>query len=143
MLGGSNMSGKFNTSGRSNMSLAIDIQDGFHAYACWQSHVYDNLVASFIGHWRKYLLTHSLGTTWLDNYPPSVDPTPVQPSHGHQRSDTGPSPIAEVPVIPTISGPPTTPHNLYVDAPLDSGSDDDTPGETDAEIDAGEMLAED
>ena len=143
MSGGSNVSGEFNTSSRSNTSLAIDIQDGLCAYACRQSHVYDDLVVSFIGHWRKYLLTHSLGATWLDNYPPSIDPTPVQPSCGHRRSDAGPSPVAEVPVLPTILGPPTTPHDLYVDAPLDSGSDNNTPGETDAEIDTGEMFAED
>ena len=141
--GGSNVSGEFDTSSKSNAPLSAGVQDGLRAYARRQSHVYNDLIASFVGHWRKYLLAHSLGAAWLDNYPPPVDPAPARPSRGHRRSDAGPSPVTEVSVKPTISNPPTTPHDLDVDAPLDGGSDDDTPGEIDAEIDAKEMLMED
>ena len=141
--GGSNVSGEFDTSSKSNAPLSAGVQDGLCAYARRQSHVYNDLIASFVSHWRKYLLAHSLGAAWLDNYPPPVDPAPARPSRGHRRSDAGPSPVTEVSVKPTISNPRTTPHDLDVDAPLDGGSDDDTPGEIDAEIDAEEMLMED
>ena len=141
---GSNASGKCDASGKSNAPLSVEVQDGLHAYARRQSHVYNDLIASFVGHWRKYLLAHSLGTTWLDRYPPPVDPTPTRPSRGHRKSDAGPSPITEVSAKPTILEPRTAPHEFDVDAPLDSRSDgDDTPGETNAEIDAEEMLVED
>ena len=118
--------GECDTSGKSNAPLSVEVQDGLHAYTHQQSHMYNDLIASFVGHWRKYLLAHSLGAAWLDNYPPPVDPAPVQPSHGHQRSDTGPSPVTEVSAKPTISNSPTTPHDLNMDTPLDGGSNDDT-----------------
>ena len=125
-----------------NASLPIDIQAGLCAYAHRQSSMYSDLIASFVNYWRKYLLANSLGTTWLGNYPPPVDPAPSRPSRGHRRSDARPSSIARVSATSKL---PTTPHDNNTDAPLESGSEDDgdAQGETDAEIDAEEMFAED
>ena len=140
-------SGEPNAPSKPNASLPIDIQDGLDAYARRQSQVYDDLIASFVGHWRKYLLAHSLGTTWLDDYPPLAVLTPVRPSRGHSRSGYGRSQIAKASVKPTTSGPPTS-QDSNTDIPLGDGSDndgndnDDTSGETDAEADAEEMFAE-
>ena len=121
-------SGKSNAPGKSNASPPADIQAGLRAYACRQSSVYDNLIASFVNHWRKYLLAHSLGTAWLKNYPPPADPTPVRPSRGHRRSDAGPSPVAEVSAESMTSEPPIVcdaDAGAPTDAPIDGGSDDD------------------
>ena len=149
MSGGSNVSGEFDTSGKSNTSLAIDIQDGLCAYACWQAQVYDDLIKLFVGHWRKYLLARSLGTAWLGGYPPPDDPAPAQPSRGYPRSDTGTKRTIKISTKCTTSGAPAAPDDSETDAPLDSEGDDDndngddTPGGTDAKIDAEEMFADD
>ena len=145
--------GKFNTSGEpikpSDMSLPVGIEDGLRAYAHRQSQVYNDLITSFVGHWRKYLLSHSLGATWLGNYPPPVDPIPVRPSRGHQKSDAERAPIAKVSAKSATSELPATPHDSDVDEPLEIIGDDDgdTPGGADAgidaEIDAEEMFSED
>ena len=135
-------------SAKSNASFPVDVQAGLCAYAYRQSSVYDDLIASFVNHWRKYLLANSLGTIWLNNYPPPVDPGPSRPSRGHRRSNTGPSSIAKVFATSEL---PTTPHDIDTDPPLESGSDNDndndgdsdTHGEIDGEIDAEEMFAED
>ena len=129
-------------------SFPVDIQAGLCAYAHRQSSVYNDLVDSFVNHWRKYLLANSLGTTWLNNYPPPVDPAPSRPSRGHRGSDAGPSPTAKVSKTTKASMAskfPTAPHDVDVDTPLDSGSEDDgdAQGEINAEIDAEEMFAED
>ena len=140
--GTSSVPGKSNVSDKSDASLPLDVQGGLRAYAYRQSDVYNNLIASFVGHWRKYLVAHSLGATWLTNYPPSLDPTPTRPSRGHRRSDVGPSPVAEVPATSSTSEPLIT-HDSDTDAPLDGENDDGTSGESDAEIDAEELLEED
>ena len=129
--------------------LPVGVEDGLRAYAHRQSQVYDDLVASFVGHWRGYLLSRSLGATWLGNYPPPVDPTPVRPSRGHQKSDAKPAPIAKVSAKSTTSELPTTSHDSDMDEPLEIIGDDngDTSREADAgidaEVDAEEMFADD
>ena len=136
------MPGKFNESGEpiesSDTSLPVGVEDGLHAYAHWQSQVYNSIITSCVGHWRKYLLSHSLGATWLGNYPPPVDPTPVRPYCGHQTSDAKQAPITKVSAKSTTSELSTSPHNSNVDEPLEIVGDDDgdTPGGADAGIDA-------
>ena len=128
-------------SAKSNASFPADIQAGLRAYAYRQSSMYNDLITSFVTHWRRYLFANSLGTTWLNNYPPPIDPTPSRPSRGHRRSDIGPSPITKASATPEL---PISSNNIDVDAPLESESDngdDDTQEEI--EIDAEEILAED
>ena len=72
-----NVSGMPNISSRSNVFLPINIQDRLHAYTHWQSQVYGDLIASFVSHWRTYLLAHSLSAAWLGNYLPPVILTPM------------------------------------------------------------------
>ena len=131
-------------SAESNASFPADVQAGLCAYAYRQSSMYDDLIASYVNHWRKYLLANSLGTTWLNNYPPPVDPAPSRPSHGHCRSDTGPSSITKVSATSEL---PIIPHDIDTDPPLESGSDnddyDDTHGRIDGELNAEDMFAED
>ena len=96
-----------------------------------------------------YLTTHSLGSSWLGHYTSRVDPIPPRPSRGHQKPDFGP--ILVVTNNPVPSGPSSS-AKLFVDAPLDSGSDNDSEGDNivDAEgeiddyhLDAEEMFVDD
>ena len=87
-----------------------DIRGGLCAYACRQSHLYDELTTMFVVHWRTYLSARSLGSSWLDKYTSRTDPIPVRPPRRRQNSD------ADLDII-------------AVDAPLDSGSEDDSRGD--------------
>ena len=60
------------------------VQDGLHAYARRQADIYDRLVTLFVNHWHGFLLAHSLGSSWLGNYPLSAHPAPhAGPRRGH------------------------------------------------------------
>ena len=45
------------------------IQHGLRAYARRQASIYSSLVDTYVDHWRKFLVEHSLGTEWLKLYP--------------------------------------------------------------------------
>jgi len=117
-----------------------DIRDGLHAYACRQSNLYDQLVTSFVTHWRPYLLARSLGSSWLNKYTSHVAPVPTH--NGRQKTDTGSTPVITNTNIPASSELPGNP-KPSTDAPLDSGSDDDSEGNRDhvgADEDAGDSV---
>jgi hypothetical protein len=124
-----------------------DIQDGLRAYAHRQSNLYNELVTLFVVYWRPYLSAHSLGVSWLGEYVSRVDPTPVRPSRRGKKTDT--SSAAFTANVPSSFKVPTNPSPL-VDAPLDSGSDNDSDGycngadaEGDDYIETGDMFADD
>jgi len=45
------------------------IQHGLRAYTRHQASIYSSLVDTYMNHWRKFLVEHSLGTEWLKLYP--------------------------------------------------------------------------
>lgn len=51
------------------------VQHGLQAYAHRQSSMYSSLVDTHVGHWRKFLLEHSLGLEWLKLYPTTLPTT--------------------------------------------------------------------
>lgn len=126
-----------------------DVQNGLRAYARRQSHLYDELITLFVGHWRAYLSSHSLGSSWLDKYSSRVGLIPVRPSRGHRKVDVGSAPgTVNVPASSELHADPKP----CTDARLNSGSDDDSEGDekgADAEgdmegfIDAEDMFADD
>ena len=60
------------------------VQDGLHTYAHRQADIYDRLVTLFVNHWHSFLSAHSLGSSWLGNYPLSAHPAPhAGPRRGH------------------------------------------------------------
>ena len=127
---------------RNNSDRSPDVQDGLRAYACRQSSLYNELITSFVTRWRTYLITHSLGSSWLGKYTSRVNPIPLRPSRGHQKADAGLTPVSSAPSVGV---------KPLVDAPLDSGSDNDSEGDNgvDAEeemndyFEAEEMFADD
>ncbi|KAF9789306.1 hypothetical protein BJ322DRAFT_1000561 [Thelephora terrestris] len=68
----------------------VDIQRGLHAYACRQAHIYEVLITSFVGLWRKLLVPHNLGSEWLHLIPIVVDPLSLGPSRGHSQQTAKP-----------------------------------------------------
>ena len=129
---------------RTKSDAPPDIRHGLHAYAHRQSHLYDDLITSFILHWKLYLFAQSLGSSWLGRYTARVVPVPMQPS---QRADAFP-PATAVHTI-TLSNPPADPQ--LVDPPLRSESDNDsdwgndsnTGGDLDDTINAEDVLDDD
>ena len=122
-----------------------DVQNGLRAYAYRQSHLYNELVTLFVTHWRPYLSARSLGSSWLTKYVSCVDPTSAWSSRGHRKADATKDPKPRKP-----RKLPADPEPLVdVDAPLNSGSDDDSEGDAndanagDTEIDAEDMFADD
>jgi hypothetical protein len=133
--------------GKRNYSPGV--QGGLRAYACRQSHLYNELTSSFVAHWRPYLSAHSFGSSWLDKYASRVSPIPARPSRGHRKGDASPAPVAAD--IPASSKFPINPKRP-VDARLNNGSDDDSEedgdyadaeGGTGDSIDTEEMFADD
>jgi hypothetical protein len=128
-----------------NSNNSPDVQDGLRAYASRQSSLYDQLITLFVSHWRKYLSAHSLGSSWLGGYASRPDLARVRPLR-RQKVDAGSVRTAViVPVTPTLSTDPET----HVDAPLDSGSDNDSDdiaadaeGDMDVYLDADDMFAD-
>lgn len=129
--------------GQSNDPPPRKVQEGLRAYAYRQSYIYDRLVALFVNHWHAFLLAHSLGSSWLCNYPLSAHPVPpARPHRGHRRLDAGLPIITDTPQRPTVlSGaanpnpqestsrpnPPISTLDNNTDDPLDSGlSDEDS-----------------
>jgi len=127
---------------RSSNPPPPDVQDGLRAYAHRQSHTYDSLITLFVSHWRSFLSAHSLGLSWLCDYPLDAHPVPpARPRHGHRRSDVD-LPTTKAPRKPAVTGPisrgNTTPQSASqpetsfltpedpADAPLDSGSSDES-----------------
>jgi hypothetical protein len=53
------------------------IRHRLRAYADRQTSMYASLVDSYVNHWRKFLVEHSLGLEWLKFYPPT--PPTVEP----------------------------------------------------------------
>jgi hypothetical protein len=53
------------------------VQDGLRAYAHRQSYIYDKLITIFVNHWHGFLSAHSLGSSWLRDYPLSAHPVPL------------------------------------------------------------------
>ena len=123
-----------------------DVQSGLRAYAHRQSDTYNKLITLFVNHWRHFLSTHSLGSSWLSNYPPDTHPAPpTRTRRGHRKSDANlptttngsrrPVPplettslVSEDGVIPRRST--SQPENPLTsddatDAPLDSESSDE------------------
>ena len=125
-----------------------DIQGGLRAYACRQSHLYNELVTLFVVHWRTYLSARSLGSTWLDDYDSRVDTTPTRPARGHRKADVSSDPVTIN--TPVSSSLPATPGPL-MDAPLDSESNNDSEGDDNVDsegdvedpIDAEDMFDDD
>ncbi|KAF9777606.1 hypothetical protein BJ322DRAFT_1114906 [Thelephora terrestris] len=68
----------------------VDIQRGLHAYAFRQAHIYEVLITSFVGWWRKLLVPHNLGSEWLHLIPIVVDPLSLGPSRGHSQQTAKP-----------------------------------------------------
>ena len=100
----------------------LDIHNGLCSYAHRQSHLYDNLTMSFVSHWRPYLSSQSLGSSWLGKYTSHVDPALTRLS---QKTGAGLVPAAVS--TPTLVNPSTEVQPL-VDPPLHSESDDDSEG---------------
>ena len=53
-----------------------NVRDGLHAYARRQSYIYDKLITLFVNDWHGFLSAHSLGSSWLCNYPLASHPVP-------------------------------------------------------------------
>ena len=91
----------------------------------------------FVTHWRTYLFSRSLGSSWLDKYASRVDPTLAWPSRGRKKTDTRLDPVpAKIRVPSKLS----TDSKPLVDTPLDSGSDDDSEGDANGADTEGEDL---
>ena len=134
--------------------------NGLRAYAHRQSHTYNSLITLFVSHWRSFLSAHSLGLSWLCDYPLDAHPVPpARPRCGHQRSDVN-LPTTKAPQKPAVPSPisrgDTIPHSTLqpetsfltpedaADAPLDSGSSDESSGDDITEDDSwGEDSADD
>ena len=147
--------------GQSNNPPPLNIQAGLHAYAHRQSDIYGKLITLFVNRWHGFLSAHSLGLSWLCNYPLDAHPAPpMRPCRGHRKSDTGFS-ITDTPRRPIasskaansnpkssshLSTPASTlddgvdtplddsvdaPLDDNIDAPLESGSDEDSDFEPD------------
>ena len=122
-----------------------DICNGTRAYAHRQSHLYDDLVTSFISHWRPYLSAQSLGSSWLDGYASHVGLTPTPSS---QRADARLPPVSIHIPMPPIH---CSSSQLPVDPPLLSESDHDsdwgdelnTGGDIDEAVDTEDILDDD
>ena len=58
-------------SARANSTTPPDpqVQHGLRAYANRQASIYSSLVNTYVNHWRKFLLEHSLRAEWLSLYP--------------------------------------------------------------------------
>lgn len=130
---------------RSNNPPPPDVQDGLHAYANRQSYIYNQLITLFVSHWRGFLSTHSLGSSWLHDYPLDAHPVPhARPCRGQRRSDH--SVITGLPQQPTApsettdptpgcsatfqkgemqQGAPIQSHDDETEAPLDNGSSEE------------------
>ena len=121
-----------------------NVWDGLHAYARRQSYIYDKLITLFVNDWHGFLSAHSLGSSWLCNYPLASHPVPpARPSRGHRRPDTNLPMTTDTPWEPTallgaissVSGddkkPASHPKAPFpipgdpTDAPLYSGSSDE------------------
>jgi hypothetical protein len=65
--------------GGSAIPLDPQVQHGLQAYANRQALVYSSLCTTYVNHWRRFLVQHSLGLEWLKLYPvtspPSTEPT--------------------------------------------------------------------
>ena len=97
-----------------------DVLRGLRAYAHRQSHLYDDLVTSYVLHWRTYLSARSLSSSWLDKYASRAGPTPAQSS---QKADVL-SPPTPIRIPASLSLPAES--ELLVDPPLRSESDNDS-----------------
>ena len=104
----------------------------------------------YVVRWRSYLTARSLGSVWLNEYASRVDPAPLRPSRGHQKANPDSAPI--ISDVPTSSLKVSTGPKLLVDAPLDSGSNEDSEGgdntasaegETGDYLDVEEMFTDD
>ena len=123
------------------------VQDGLHAYARRQADIYDRLVTLFVNHWHGFLSAHSLGSSWLGNYPLSAHPAPhAGPRRGHRQLDVGLStttetsrgprtPLVTTSLIPQESvsqpNPLVSTFDDSTDAPLDGGSSDEDDEDSD------------
>ena len=96
-----------------------DIRGGLRAYAHRQSHLYDDLVTSFISHWRPYLSAQSLGSSWLGRYASRVSLAPAPSQKADARLSPVPIHIPMPPGLPSSS-------QLLVDPPLRSEGDHDS-----------------
>ena len=69
---------------RADSAVPLDPQThyGLRAYANRQARMYSLLVTTYVNHWRKFLVEHSLGLDWLSLYPevspPATVPIPVE-----------------------------------------------------------------
>ena len=124
--------------GQSNNPPPREIQEKLHAYTHQQSYIYNRLITLFINNWHNFLSAHSLGSSWLHDYPLSAHPVPpAHPHCGHWRLDAGLSFIPDTPQRPTASletanpipqefvsqqSPPISTIDNNTDAPLDGGS---------------------
>ena len=126
------------------------IRDGLCAYACRQSHLYDNLVTLYVTHWRTYLTSHSLGSSWLGKYAShAASCTSLIPSHpSRTRQEVDADPGSTATTVSALSKPPSN-LQLLVDSPLDSGSEDgvgrdnNVISDTEGEMDPEDMFADD
>ena len=125
---------------RTGSDCLPDIRSGFRSYAHRQSYLYNELVTSFVSHWRPYLSSQSLGSSWLSKYASRVRPTPARSSRKAGVPGTA--------CTPTLLKPST---NVQppIDPPLRSESDDDSDGEVGAggdpedNVDAEDILDDD
>lgn len=104
-----------------------DVQDGLCAYTNRQSFIYGQLITLFVNHWRGFLSTRSLGSSWLHNYPLDDHPIPpARPHRGHRKSDARHSGItSESPnPNPACSTVPQK-YDDSTEAPLDNGSSEE------------------
>jgi hypothetical protein len=88
----------------------LDVQDGLCAYAHRQSYIYGKLITVFVNHWHSFLSAHSLGSSWLCDYPLSAHPVPLaRPRRGHQEANTDLSTLVDAPRRPVVPSETTCP----------------------------------
>jgi hypothetical protein len=55
--------------GKSTVPPDPQVQHGLRAYANRQASMYSSLATTYVNHWRRFLVQHSLGLEWLKLYP--------------------------------------------------------------------------
>ena len=100
------------------------VNQGLHAYAHRQAHVYEALTISYANRWRRLLTSHGLGAGWLHRYPVTSDPSAVRPSRGNsqRKNESDATPVDSA---LTLSLPNT---EAGVDPPMEDISESDDNG---------------
>lgn len=76
----------------------LQVQHGLQAYVYCQASMYSSLVDTYVNHWRKFLIKHSLGLTWLKLYPVQSTPPAKSTTAGVDR-------LLDVDQLLSVDGP--------------------------------------